>query len=151
MGIEITSAASGITAVAQTPTTIALIESGIKAAPLTVAMRTNKIHTDGKVDGAVNRAVVVMIVVVRVVRVNTAAAKDNMVAVNTVAAHSGDREVNTAAAKAIVRALKAIGTTPTIAKADTAASSAVTTRAHTTTPAVTTPTTMDVVAKNVVG
>ena len=78
MGIEITIAANGITAVAQTPTTIALIANGLKAAPVTVAMRTNKKDMDGKVDGAANRAAVVMVAVVRVVAVNTVAAKGHI-------------------------------------------------------------------------
>ena len=144
-------AAGGITAVAQTPITIALIANGLKAAPVTVAMKTNKTGMNGKVDGAANTAAAVMVVVGRKVAVNTAADNDNMAAVNTAAAHSRDREVNIAVAKAIVRDRKTIGTTPMIAKADTAASSAVTTRALTTTPAVSTPTTTDVEARNVDG
>ena len=71
MVIEIMTAANAITAVAQTPTTIALIGNGIKAARGTVAMRTNKTGTDGKVDGAANSAAEVMIVVVPVVAVTT--------------------------------------------------------------------------------
>lgn len=144
-------AANGITAVAQTPITIALIAKGLKAAPVTVAMKTNKTGMKGKADGAANTAAAVTVEVGRKVAVNTAADNDNMAAVNTAAAHSGDREVNIAVAKVIVPARKTIGITPMIAKADTAASSAVTTRALTTTPAVTTLTTMDVEARNVAG
>ena len=60
MEIEIGIAANGIMAVAQTPTTIALMGNDLKAAIDTVAMRTNVTGMQGKVDGAVNTAGVVL-------------------------------------------------------------------------------------------
>jgi hypothetical protein len=80
MTIEMKSGADGTTAVAQSPTTIVLMASGLKD---TVAMRTRETGTRLKVDGAANTAAAVNMGAVNPVVANTGV---NTIVVNTAAA-----------------------------------------------------------------